>query len=138
MTHRARRTSARIASVLLASLTPAVAAAQTRDVPPSPEAWIATDSMRFVSYPGRPSVYINRGVALVRGTSMENGVLDLDVAASDTTTFLGVAFRAATPRFSNILYLRPGPVVRRKLSSTDRRSTAWDSLGRLRLPGRRH
>ena len=39
---------------------------------------------------------------------MENGTLDLDVAASDTTNFLGVAFRAAAPRFSNVLFLRPG------------------------------
>ena len=85
-----------------------VAAAQTRNVPLSPEAWIATDSIRFVSYLGRPSLYINRGVALARGASMENGTLDLDVAASDTTNFLGVVFRAATPRFSNVLFLRPG------------------------------
>ena len=61
-----------------------------------------------MSYLGRPSLYINRGVALVRGASMENGTLDLDVAASDTTNFLGVVFRAATPRFSNVLFLRPG------------------------------
>ncbi len=39
---------------------------------------------------------------------MENGTLDLDVAASDTTNFLGVAFRAAAPRFSNVLFFRPG------------------------------
>jgi hypothetical protein len=36
----------------------------------------ATDSIRFVSYLGRPALYINRGVALVRGAVMENGVLD--------------------------------------------------------------
>jgi hypothetical protein len=94
--------------ILLAGLTSAVAAGQTGNVPLSPEAWIATDSIRFLSYLGRPSLYINRGVALVRGVSMENGVLELDLAASDTTTFLGVAFRAATPRFSNVLFLRPG------------------------------
>ena len=45
--------------------------------------------MRFESYLGRPSLYINRGVALVRGASMENGTLEIDVAASDTTNFLG-------------------------------------------------
>ena len=38
---------------------------------------------------------------------MANGTLDLDLAASDTTTFLGVAFRAASPRFSNVVFLRP-------------------------------
>jgi hypothetical protein len=61
-----------------------------------------------VSYLGRPALYINRGVALVRGASMENGTLDLDVAASDSTNFLGLAFRAAAPRFSNVVFLRPG------------------------------
>ena len=97
-----------MAALLLASLAPAVAAAQSGNVPLSPEAWTATDSIRSVTYLGRPALYINRGVALVRGASMENGTLDLDVAASDTTNFLGVVFRAATPRFSNVLFLRPG------------------------------
>jgi hypothetical protein len=108
MTHGARRIGAVMAGILLAGLGSAVAAAQAGNVPLSPEAWIATDSMRFVPYLGRASLYINRGVALVRGASMENGVLDLDLAASDTTNFLGVAFRAASPRFSNVLFLRPG------------------------------
>jgi hypothetical protein len=107
MTNRARRIRAGMAGVLLAGLTSGVAGAQTGTVPLSTEGWTATDSIRFVSYLGRPSVYINRGVALVRGASMENGTLDIDVAASDTTNFLGVAFRAATPRFSNVLFLRP-------------------------------
>jgi hypothetical protein len=108
MTPRARRVRAGIAGILLVGLTSAVAPAQTGNVPLSPESWIATDSVRFMSYLGRPALYINRGVALVRGASMENGTLDLDVAASDTTNFLGVAFRAAAPRFSNVLFLRPG------------------------------
>jgi hypothetical protein len=108
MTHGARRIGAVMAGILLAGLGSAVAAAQAGNVPLSPEAWIATDSIRFVPYLGRASLYINRGVALVRGASMENGVLDLDLAASDTTNFLGVAFRAASPRFSNVLFLRPG------------------------------
>jgi hypothetical protein len=108
MTPSARRIRTITAGRLLAGLTPAVLAAQSGIVPLSPDAWSATDSIRSVSYLGRPAVYINRGVALVRGASMENGTLELDVAASDTTNFLGVAFRAATPRFSNVLFLRPG------------------------------
>jgi hypothetical protein len=108
MTPRARRIRTVTAGLLLASLAPAVAAAQSGNVPLSPDAWTATDSIRSVSHLGRPALYINRGVALVRGAAMENGTLDLDVAASDTTNFLGVAFRAATPRFSNVLFLRPG------------------------------
>jgi len=108
MTQTARGLRASLAGILLAGFPPAEASAQTPDVSLAPEAWNATDSVRSVSYLGRPSLYINRGVALVRGASMENGTLDLDLAASDTTTFLGVAFRAATPRFSNVVFLRPG------------------------------
>ena len=108
MRHRARRIRAVTAGILLAGTAPTVAAAQTTNVPVSPDAWDATDSIRSESYLGRLSLYINRGVALVRGASMENGTLDLDLAASDTTNFLGVVFRAATPRFSNVLFLRPG------------------------------
>jgi hypothetical protein len=108
MTHRARRIRAGTAGILLAGLTAVVAAAQSRNVPLSPDAWIATDSIRFLPHLGRPSLYINRGVALARGASMQNGTLDLDVAANDTTNFLGVVFRAAAPRFSNVLFLRPG------------------------------
>jgi hypothetical protein len=96
-----------IAAILLAGIAAMPAAAQTA-VPLSPEAWTATDSLRSLTYLGRPALYINRGVALVRGAAMESGTLDLDVAASDTTNFLGVVFRAASPRFSNVLFLRPG------------------------------
>ncbi len=97
-----------LAGLLLAGLAPVDVSAQATTVPLTPDAWIATDSIRFLQYLGRPSVYINRGVALVRDASMENGTLELDLAASDTTNFLGVAFRAAAPRFSNVAFLRPG------------------------------
>lgn len=76
-------------------------------VPLTPAAWSATDDLRAIPHLGRPSLYINRGVALVRDVSMENGILELDLAATDTTTFLGIVFRAAGPRFSNVIFLRP-------------------------------
>jgi hypothetical protein len=97
-----------LATVVVAAWLPASAAAQVTTVPLTPAAWVATDSIRFLSYQGRPSFYIDRGVALARGAAMENGTLELDVAASDTTNFIGVAFRAANPRFSNVVFLRFG------------------------------
>ncbi len=97
-----------IAALLLAGVTPPRAAAQRENVPLSSDAWVATDSLQFLPYLGRPTLYINRGVALARGVKLENGTLELDVAASDTTNFLGVVFRAASPRFSNVIFLRPG------------------------------
>jgi hypothetical protein len=72
-------------AILLAGHLPAAAEAQVGNVPPSPDAWTATDSIRAVSYLGHPALYINRGVALVRAAKMENGTLELDMAASDTT-----------------------------------------------------
>ncbi|MEO8029273.1 MAG: hypothetical protein ABI765_00420, partial [Gemmatimonadota bacterium] len=108
MTQPAPRIRAGLAGILLAWLTPIPAAAQTVDVPLTPEAWIATDSLRSVDFLGRPALYINRGVALIRGASLQNGTVELDLAASDATSFLGVAFRAANPRFSNVLFLQPG------------------------------
>jgi hypothetical protein len=103
-----RHIGAMMTPILLAGLVPAGARAQSGNVALSPDAWIATDSLRVLSYLGRPALYINRGVALVRGATMENGTLDLDIAASDTTNFLGIAFRAASARFSNVLFLRLG------------------------------
>ncbi|HTT67861.1 MAG TPA: hypothetical protein VMF70_07530 [Gemmatimonadales bacterium] len=92
----------------LACLIPAAAGAQTVTVPLSADAWIATDSIRFEPYLGRPSLYVNRGVALARNASLDNGTIELDMAATPSTTFLGAAFRAAAPRFSNVVFVRPG------------------------------
>jgi hypothetical protein len=108
MTPTIRRLRQDLAAVAVAALLPAATSAQVTTVPLTPDAWVATDSIRFLSYQGRPSFYIDRGVALARGAAMENGTLELDVAASDTTNFLGVAFRAANPRFSNVVFLRFG------------------------------
>ncbi|HEU5217393.1 MAG TPA: hypothetical protein VFU23_01970 [Gemmatimonadales bacterium] len=121
-----RRSRAGITGILLAGLSPAPAVAQAVSVPLSAEAWTATDSVRLVTWLGRPSLYIRRGVALAQGASMENGTLELDLAASDTTTFLGVVFRAASPRFSNVIFFRP------RLSGTEESvqyGPALNSLG---------
>jgi hypothetical protein len=94
--------------LLLGTTTLSAGTPPSRTVPLRPDAWTATDSIRFVSHLGRPALYINRGVALARETAMANGVLEMDVAATEATNFLGVVFRAASPRFSNVVFLRPG------------------------------
>jgi hypothetical protein len=94
--------------LLYASTTAFAGGPPPRTVPLRPEAWTATDSIRFVSHLGRSALYINRGVALAREPAMENGVLEMDLAATEATNFLGVVFRAASPRFSNVVFLRPG------------------------------
>jgi len=106
--HSRTRTIARALGLLLAACAPAAAGAQTVTVPLTGEAWDATDSIRFESYLGRPCLYVNRGVALARGAALVNGTIEMDVAATPVTSFLGVAFRATSPRFSNVVFFRPG------------------------------
>src|SRR5690349_20513551 len=96
------------AVALMAALVPAVVRAQAVDVPLTPDAWVASDSIRSETFLGRPAIYINRGTALARGASMENGTYELDVAASARTSFVGIAFRGVSPRFTNVVILRPG------------------------------
>ena len=106
--HRRRLTSyALLSAVALVALVPTAAAAQSVTVDLSPDRWDATDSVRSETYLGRPSLYIDRGVALARGVALDNGTIEYDVAASTRTSFLGLAFRARTPRFSEIILLRP-------------------------------
>jgi len=62
----------RAAAILLGCLAPAAAAGQSAIVPLGPEGWVATDSLRSVSYLGRPALYINRGVARRRCAQSAN------------------------------------------------------------------
>ena len=94
-------------SIVLTITLAAGAGAQTATVPLNAADWEGTDSVRVESYLGRPSLYINRGVALARNVTLENGAIDYDVAATPRTSFLGLAFRAASPRFSEVILLRP-------------------------------
>lgn len=77
-------------------------------VPLTPDAWNASDSIRFESYLGRPSVYINRGVALARNVALRDGTIEFDWAATPRTSFLGGSFHATAPNNSETVYFRPG------------------------------
>ena len=97
--------------VLLAALaaSPALTAAQElTPIPLTPAMWTATDSLRFEEYLGRPSLYINKGVALARGIELTDGVIEFEMAATPRTTFLGAAFHATRPDFAEIIFFRPG------------------------------
>jgi hypothetical protein len=95
-----------LAAVGVATLASGLSA-QRKSVSLSPSEWEATDSVRSESYLGRPSLYINKGAALARGVSVENGTIEYDVAATPKSSFLGLEFRASSPRFSEVLLLRP-------------------------------
>ena len=92
---------------VLACLAAPAVRAQEVTVPLTRDAWIATDSIGFETYLGRPSLYLSHGEALVRGVSLENGTIRFDMAASPTTFVLGAAFRAVSPTFSNVVFFRP-------------------------------
>jgi hypothetical protein len=96
-----------IAALAIAFVVPRVAAAQTV-VALTPDAWNASDSLRIETFLGRPSVYINRGVALARGVALRDGTIEYDWAASRRTSFLGASFHATSPDNSESVFFRPG------------------------------
>lgn len=110
-TMNARRSLERSAASAIAILTAVAlsraAAAQTV-VPLTADAWNASDSVRIETYLGRPSVYINRGVALARGVALRDGTIEYDWAASPRTSFLGASFHATAPDNSESVFFRPG------------------------------
>jgi len=82
--------------------------AQTVTLPLTPAEWTATDSIRFEDYLGRPSLYINTGVALSRSASFRNGTLEFDIAATPRSTNLGIGFRAQRADAYEVVFFRPG------------------------------
>ncbi len=86
----------------------AVTHAQTVVLPLTPAEWTATDSIRFETHLGRPSVYINSGIAMSRTARFRNGTLEFDMAATARTSNIGMAFRAAARDAFEVLFFRPG------------------------------
>jgi hypothetical protein len=58
-------------------------------------------------YLGRPSVFIDNGVDLVRDSSFGDGTIEFDVALHGHPSFAGIAFRAASDTEYELVYLRP-------------------------------
>jgi hypothetical protein len=100
--------SAGVLALLSMSLHASIVSAQPVLVPLAPERWSATDSLRFETYLDRPSLYINRGVALARDVSLQDGTIEYDMAATKTTSFFGAAFRARALNQSEVVFFRPG------------------------------
>jgi hypothetical protein len=111
-----------IAALAIAFVVPRVAAAQTV-VALTPDAWNASDSLRIETFLGRPSVYINRGVALARGVALRDGTIEYDWAASRRTSFLGASFHATSPDNSESVFFRPGSSGKPDARHSTR--TAW-------------
>jgi hypothetical protein len=77
-------------------------------IPLTPERWTATDSLRFTTYLGRPSLYINRGVALATGVEFRDGTLEYDMATPRGGNFMGAVFHASSAENSEVVFFRPG------------------------------
>lgn len=77
-------------------------------IPLTPDHWTATDSLRFTEYLGRPSLYINRGVALANGVELRDGTLEYDMVVPRGGNFMGAVFHATGPENSEVIFFRPG------------------------------
>ncbi len=83
------------------------AVAQTT-IPLTADRWTATNALRFESYLGRPSLFIDRGIALARGAELRDGTLELDMATPEGGNFMGAVFHASSVDNSEVVYFRPG------------------------------
>lgn len=62
---------------------------------------------RSMTYLGRPSLFLDNGIALLRDSSFADGTIEFDVAMHGHGSFAGVAFRAVSSDDYELLYLRP-------------------------------
>ena len=101
----------RIRNVLPAVLLATALHAQSHEpipIPLTPEHWEATDSLRFENHLGKPSLFIDRGLALAREVNLQDGVYEFSMAATPQSNFMGAAFHAKAMDFSEILFFRIG------------------------------
>jgi hypothetical protein len=94
-----------LAMVLTAGLVRSVDAQTT--IPLTAERWTATNALRFESYLGRPSLFIDRGIALARGVELRDGTIELDMATPRDGNFMGAVFHASSADNSEVVYFRP-------------------------------
>src|SRR5688500_15966677 len=106
LVHNLARLLPRFAAAALLSVGATRSAAQATPIPATSDRWNASDSIRFETYLGRPSIYINRGVALARGVALRDGTIEFDMAATPRTNFLGTAFHAASLDNSEVVFFR--------------------------------
>ena len=95
------------------SLTPALAlllaaaaplGAQPSQVPFASERWNRGPGSALVEHLGRPAL---RGGASLTGATLQDGVIEVDVAMDGRRCFPGIAFRMQSPAEAEYVYLRP-------------------------------
>ena len=71
--------------------------------------WKITDpKARIEEYLGRKSLYLTNGVAYLKDSQFENGVIELDMAApTNLVSFVGIVFRLEDEENYELIYFRP-------------------------------
>jgi hypothetical protein len=90
------------------SLALALAPVQDADTPFAASRWSIVDpGARTVPYLGRPSLFIDNGVALLKTPSFADGTIEVDIAMHGHPSFAGIAFRAESENDYELVYVRP-------------------------------
>lgn len=103
-------------ALLVVLATVSIAANQAPSFPDF-TAWDIVDTGgRAMPYLNRPSLYLERGIALMKGVEFADGTIEFDVAIHGQSGFAGVVFRAESENDYELIYLRT------------HRSRQWDAL----------
>jgi hypothetical protein len=81
---------------------------ETTTVPFSSDRWQIKDpKARVEDHLGRESLYLTSGFAFLKDVELENGVIEVDMAAPNLRSFIGVVFRFENEADHEIVYFRP-------------------------------
>ena len=76
-------------------------------VPFDPQRWDIKDGNgKIEDYLGRKSLFLRSGLALLKDATLEDGVIEVDIAAPNRLSFLGVAFRVEGEGDYEVVYFR--------------------------------
>lgn len=81
--------------------------AEPRSIPMEPEFWqVGAEEHRFETYLGRPALFLNNGLAIVRDFEMRDGVFEVDISIPSERGFSGVVWRGVDGGNYEEFYLR--------------------------------
>jgi hypothetical protein len=70
--------------------------------------WMLVDPAAHVmNYLGRQSLYLERGIALLKDSAFADGTIEFDLALHGHPSFAGVLFRGQSPHDYELIYVRP-------------------------------
>jgi hypothetical protein len=93
---------------ILTTLLAATASAQGEAVAFDSGRWQVNDKQaRAESHLGRPSLFLRSGFAFLKDATFEDGVVEVDIAAPTTRSFVGIVFRFENEDEHEIVWFRP-------------------------------